>query len=88
MYLVIRCDGCRTFTYVDRFQQWKLCPVCGGTINVRQSPTYLEVEDYSVAESVVSQLEEFLHRTKKKDLSPEEKTMLQQKYAQWLRNEI
>jgi hypothetical protein len=86
MYLVIRCGGCRTFTYVDRFQQWKLCANCGETIDVRRATVYLEVEDYNVAESVVAQLEEHLHRTKKKDLTREELETLRKQYAQWLRS--
>jgi hypothetical protein len=86
MYLVIRCGGCRTFTYVDRFQQWKLCANCGETIDVRRATVYLEVEDYHVAENVMEQLEEHLHRTKKKDLTREELETLRHQYAQWLRS--
>ncbi|HQA81644.1 MAG TPA: DUF1922 domain-containing protein, partial [Methanoregulaceae archaeon] len=41
MYLIIRCPGCHTFSYVDRYQQWKLCPRCGEAISVRQGPAYL-----------------------------------------------
>jgi len=78
MYLIIRCGGCRTFTYVDRFQQWKLCPSCGETISVRQAPAYLEVEDYSVAENIIRQLQKYLDANKKKDLSPDEIDTLRQ----------
>ncbi|MBS1193960.1 MAG: hypothetical protein H6R28_360, partial [Methanomicrobiales archaeon] len=52
MYLVIRCPGCRTFTYVDRYQRHKLCHVCGETITVARATVYLEVRDYAEAESV------------------------------------
>ncbi|KUG15298.1 hypothetical protein ASZ90_015051 [hydrocarbon metagenome] len=88
MYLIIRCPGCRTFSYVDRYQQWKLCPRCGETIGVRQAPAYLEVEDYAVAEQVIRQLERFLDSAKKKDLSPDELAALRQQYAEWVRYRV
>jgi len=50
MYHILRCPGCRAFTYVDRFQKWKLCPVCGHAYEVAKVPAYLEVEDYHEAE--------------------------------------
>jgi hypothetical protein len=85
MYLVIRCAGCRVFTYVDRFQEWKLCPVCGETIEISRAPVYLEVEDYRVADQVVGQLEKYLHQERKKDLSDEELCQLRAQYAEWVR---
>jgi hypothetical protein len=85
MYLVIRCPGCKTFTYVDRFQRWKLCPVCGEAAEVRRAPAYLEVDDYLVAEKIVEQLEAYLHKNKKKDLTNEEIDDLRRQYASWLR---
>ena len=85
MYLIIRCGGCKTFTYVDRFQEWKLCPICGATIDVRRATQYLEVEDFRTAEAVVTQLEEHLHATRKKDLSSEEREELRARYAEWIR---
>jgi hypothetical protein len=88
MYLIIRCGGCRTFTYVDRYQQWKLCPACGETINVRKAPAYLEVEDYTVAEQIIRQLEAYLDCNKKRDLSPEELQALRHQYAEWIRNRV
>jgi hypothetical protein len=86
MFRVIRCGGCRTFTYVDRFQEWKLCPICSETIDLRRAVTYLEVEDYRIAERVVAQLEQYLHDTKRTDLTPEERKELREQYAAWLRN--
>jgi hypothetical protein len=88
MYLIIRCAGCRTFCYVDRFQQWKLCPVCGEVIEVRQAPAYLEVGEYKVAERIVNKLEEYLHQTRKKDLTPEEIRSLREQYAAWVRGQV
>ncbi|MCU0632740.1 MAG: DUF1922 domain-containing protein [Methanolinea sp.] len=85
MFLIIRCPGCRTFAYVDRFQQWKLCPVCGEAIEVRQAPAYMEVDEYQVAERIVTQLEEYLHRNRKKDFTSEEIKELREQYAQWIR---
>jgi acetyl-CoA carboxylase beta subunit len=74
LYLVIRCGGCKSFTYVDKFQQWKLCPICGATIEVMRAPRYLEVEDFRVAESIV-------------DLTAEEREQLRATYAEWIRNQ-
>ncbi|MDD1716178.1 MAG: DUF1922 domain-containing protein [Methanolinea sp.] len=88
MYLIIRCAGCRTFCYVDKFQQWKLCPVCGEAISVREAAAYLEVDEYHIAERIVNQLEEYLHRTKKKDLAPDEIAALREQYAEWLRSRV
>ena len=88
MYLVIRCPGCRTFTYVDRFQQWKLCPVCGEATDVRKAPVFLEVDDYGMAEKIVGQLEQYLHRQKRHDLTTEEIAELRRQYACWLRARV
>lgn len=85
MFLIIRCPGCRTFSYVDRFQQWKLCPVCGEAFEVVKTQVYVEVDEYQVAEQIVGQLEEYLHRNRKKDLSAEEIAALRAQYAEWLR---
>ena len=88
MYLIIRCGSCRTFTYVDRYQEWKLCPHCGEAIRVRQAPAYLEVEDYALAEKIIRELEGYLARTQKKDLSSEEKESLRHQYAEWIRDRV
>ncbi len=85
MYLIIRCPGCRMFTYVDRFQKWKLCPVCGHANEVVKAPAYLEVEDYIEAEHIVKQMEKHLHATKKTDFSPEETAELRHHYTEALR---
>ena len=87
MYIVIRCPGCSTFTYVDHLQRHKLCHVCGEVIDVKNAPAYLEVKDYTDAEEVVKQLQRFLEREGRKDLSPSELKMLRAKYAQWLLSE-
>ncbi len=88
MYLVIRCGSCKTFTYVDCFQEWKLCPVCGATIDVQRSSHYLEVEDFRMAENIVAQLEQHLHKTRKHDLSREEREQLRAQYTDWIRGQI
>ncbi len=85
MYRVIRCPGCKTFTYVDRFQRWKLCPVCGEATEVQRAPAYLEVDDYFTAEKIVEQLETYLHQKKRKDLTPDEIAELRRQYTRWLR---
>lgn len=85
MYLVIRCPGCRAFTYVDHFQRFKLCPICSEAINVRDAEAFLEVEDFYVADSVIRQLEAFLHNSKRKDLTDEEIALLRKQYADWVR---
>jgi tRNA G26 N,N-dimethylase Trm1 len=88
MYLIIRCGGCRTFTYVDRLQQWKLCPRCGETISVAGSPVYLEVEEFTMAEDIIQQLQNHLDSRRKKDLSPEEISTLRHRYAEWVRGRV
>jgi hypothetical protein len=86
MYFIIRCPGgCRTFTYVDRFQKWKLCPLCGHAYEVAKVPAYLEVEDHHEAEHIVKQMEKHLHANKKKDFTPEEKEELRHHYTTALR---
>ena len=87
MYLVIRCPGCGTFTYVDRYQRHKLCHVCGEVIDVKSATAYLEVRDFTDAEEIVAQLDRFLKREGRSDLSATEIRMLRAKYAQWLLNE-
>jgi acetyl-CoA carboxylase beta subunit len=81
MYLIIRCPSCRTFTYVDNFQRWKLCPTCGHAYEVSKAPTYLDVHDHHEAEHIVRQMEKHLHATKKKDFSPEETEELRHYYT-------
>ena len=85
MYHILRCPGCRTFTYVDRFQKWKLCPVCGHAYEVAKVPAYLQVEDYHDAEHIIRQMEKHLHANKKKDFTPEESEELRRHYAEWFR---
>jgi hypothetical protein len=72
---------------VDRFQRHKLCHVCGEVIEVRNAPAYLEVRDYTDAEEVVNQLQHFLEKEGRADLSESELRMLRAKYAQWLLNQ-
>jgi hypothetical protein len=87
MYIIVRCPGgCKSFTYVDRFQKWKLCPVCGPAYDVTKAPAYLEVEDHHEAEHIVRQMERHLHAVKKKDFSEEEKAELRHYYATALRH--
>jgi hypothetical protein len=88
MYCVIRCPGCRSFTYIDRFQKWKLCHVCGEVINTGKATQYIEVQDHKDAETIATQLERHLHDTGKKDLTPAELQKLRADYAQWVRNQV
>jgi rRNA maturation protein Nop10 len=85
MYLIIRCPSCSTFTYVDRFQKWKLCPQCGHAQEVARTPAYLDVEDFHEAEHIVKQMQKHLHANKKKDFSPEETAELRHHYTEALR---
>jgi len=85
MYLILRCPGCKTFAYVDRYQKWKLCPVCGHAYEVARVPAHLEVEGFHEAEKIVAEMEKYLHRMKKKDFTPEETEQLRHYYAEWLR---
>ena len=85
MYHVIRCPGCRSFTYIDHLQRWRLCPVCGEIISGARAPVYLEVEKYSEAEEIVGRLEEYLKRASKDDLTDEEIAGLRTTYARWVK---
>lgn len=85
MYLIIRCPSCSTFSYVDRFQKWKLCPQCGHALEVARSPAYLDVEDFHEAEHIVKQMEKHLHANKKKDFTQEETAELRHHYTEALR---
>ncbi len=60
--------------------------MCSEAVEVRKAPVYLEVEDYSSAEHIVAQLEEFLHRKRRRDLTGEEKELLRAKYTEWVRS--
>ena len=88
MYLIIRCPGCRAFTYVDRFQRWKLCPVCGHAHEVSKAPAYLDVEDYTEAEHIVKQMEKHLQATKKTDFTQEETVELRHHYTEALKKKL
>jgi len=85
MYLIIKCPSCSTFTYVDRFQKWKLCPQCGHAHEVARAPAYLDVEDFHEAEHIVKQMEKHLHANKKKDFTPEETAELRHHYTEALK---
>ncbi|MBP2132333.1 hypothetical protein J2128_000254 [Methanomicrobium sp. W14] len=88
MYLILRCPGCSSFTYVDNFSQRRLCPVCGEIIVVKSSPVYLEVEDYRQAEAIVEELDRYLKKNRRKDLTPEEKNIIVEEYAEWMRKNL
>ena len=88
MYLVIRCPGCKTFTYVDRYQRWRLCPMCGEALNVGRAPVYLDVDDFLDAERVVEQLESYLDRTRKKDLTEQDLQRLRARYTEWVKDRV
>lgn len=88
MYVIVRCPGCRTFTYVDRFQRWKLCPVCGQAYEVSRVPAYLDVRDHIEAEHIVRKLEQYLVTMKRKDLTPEEIDDLRRQYALMVKEKV
>ena len=88
MYLILRCPGCASFTYVDKYRQHRLCPVCGEIIKVRGTPVYLEVRDYHQAEAIVSELGKYLRKNKRNDLTLKEKEKIREEYADWMRSNI
>ena len=81
MYLIIRCQNCNTFTYIDRYQNWKLCPVCGDTMQRGSVPEYLEVADHHEADAVIVELERYLRRNNTMDLTVDETRKLRAEYA-------
>ncbi len=60
--------------------------MCGEAINVGRAPVYIDVDDFSDAERVVEQLESYLHRTGKKDLSEHDIQQLRIQYAGWVKD--
>ncbi|MDN7023325.1 DUF1922 domain-containing protein [Methanoculleus sp. FWC-SCC1] len=88
MYIVTRCPGCQAFTYLDSFQRFKLCHICGEVIDGTRAPEYLEVSDHQDAEQIIGQLEAFLKKTGRPDLSKQELEHLRMQYAEWLRNRL
>ena len=88
MYVIIRCPVCSKFAYVDRFQQWKLCPTCGHAYEIQNVQAYLDVRDHHEAEHIVKQMEKHLQANKKKDFTPEETEELRHHYTSWLRKKM
>ncbi len=88
MYHVIRCPGCRSFTYIDHLQRWRLCPVCGEIISGARAPVYLEVQSYEEAEDLIGRLEEYLKRASRDELTDEEIARLRTTYARWVKAHI
>jgi len=86
VYLIVRCPGCLTFTYMDKYQKWKLCPVCGATIDLSKVQVYLDVKKPAEAEIISRQLQQYLHERKKKDLSEEEIEKIREEYTGWVRS--
>ncbi len=86
MYLIVRCPGCLTFTYMDKYQKWKLCPVCGETISLGKVQVYIDVKKPGEAETIARQLQKYLQDNKKKDLSKEEIQKIREEYAGWVRS--
>ncbi|HJJ47465.1 MAG TPA: DUF1922 domain-containing protein [Methanocorpusculum sp.] len=84
-YWVVRCPNCKQFTYTDKFGKWKLCPVCGEVISTSREPVYLEVDDFSEAEGLISAVEKYLAHTGRRDLSAEEVALVRNKYEEWLK---
>lgn len=84
-YRVIRCPGCHQFTYTDQYGKWKLCPVCGEVISLDKVPIYIEVDDFSEAEVLIREVERYLHRSGRRDLTREEVELVREKYLAWLR---
>jgi hypothetical protein len=46
------------------------------------------VDDYFIAEKIVGELEKYLHRRRRKDLTQEEIDDLRRQYADWLRTQV
>jgi len=88
MYHVIRCPGCQTFTYVDPYQHWKLCHICGEVIDASRAPVYLEALDHRDADELIHRLETYLSDTGREDFNDDEKSKLRSEYARWVRSRM
>ncbi len=62
--------------------------MCGEVISVERAPVYLDTDDFLDAERVVEQLESYLHRTGKKDLTERDIQQLRTQYAEWVKNRV
>ena len=83
-YRVIRRQGCLQFTYKVQYGKWKLCPFCGEVISLERVPIYLEVDDFSQAEVLIKEVERYLHRSGRLDLTPAEVDLIRERYLAWL----
>ncbi|MBQ4415091.1 MAG: DUF1922 domain-containing protein [Methanomicrobium sp.] len=88
MYLILKCPGCSTFTYVDKYSPQRLCPQCGEIIDVAGATIYLEVDDYRLAESIIAELKKYLTAQKRKDLTEEEREQIRKEYAEWMKQTL
>ena len=88
MYLILKCPGCSTFTYVDKYSPQRLCPQCGEIIDVADATIYLEVADYRLAESIIAELKKYLTAQNRKDLTDEEREQIRKEYAEWMKQAL
>ncbi len=88
MYLILKCPGCSTFTYIDKYSRLRLCPQCGEIIKVAGAQVYLEVEDYRLAEAIIVELKKYLAMNKRKDLTDEERAKIREEYAAWMKQAL
>lgn len=54
------------------YGKWKICPVCGEVISLERVPIYQEVDDFSQAEILIKEVERYLYRSGRLDLTPAE----------------
>ncbi|MDE2443817.1 MAG: hypothetical protein O0X49_05485 [Methanocorpusculum sp.] len=47
-------------------------------------PIYLEVDDFSQAEVLIKEVERYLYRSGRLDLTPAEVNLIREKYLAWL----
>ena len=83
-YRVIRCPGCIQFTYTGQYGKCKLCQVCGAVLSLERVLIYLEVDDFSQAEVLIKEVERYLHRSGRLDLTPAEVDLIRERYLAWL----
>lgn len=55
-------------------------------MNIKSCPVYLDVKTFPQAEAIVKELEAYLHKRNKKELTPDEILTLREDYTEWIRS--
>ena len=71
---------------MDKYQKWKLCPVCSTTIDLSRVQVFLDVKKPGEADVIACQLQKYLQDNRRKNLTEEEIDKIREEYAGWVRS--